>query len=173
MLRITTPALVVLTLLSCLPFALVAQEHDQMHEEHAEHGETSQVVSAADLAAIEAVVDAYHTALAKGDRDSVGRLLADEVMILESGGSEDRGHYLEHHLPGDMAFAAAVERVRGDLQIQIIGDVAWVTSTSTTKGTYREREIDSVGAELMVLAREDDGWRIRAIHWSSRPNRGG
>jgi ketosteroid isomerase-like protein len=119
------------------------------------------------------VVDAYHTALAKGDRDSVGRLLADEVMILESGGSEDRGHYLEHHLPGDMAFAAAVERVRGDLQIQIIGDVAWVTSTSTTKGTYREREIDSVGAELMVLAREDDGWRIRAIHWSSRPNRGG
>jgi len=34
--------------------------------------------------------------------------------------------------------------------------------------TCPAREIDAVGAELLVLAREDGLWRIRAIHWSSR-----
>ena len=40
--------------------------------------------------------------------------------------------------------------------------------TSRTTGTYRERAINSAGAELMVLSRTADGWNIRAIHWSSR-----
>ena len=32
-------------------------------------------------------------------------------------------------------------------------------------------EINSQGAELMVLAREDGAWKIKAIHWSSRQRR--
>jgi hypothetical protein len=31
--------------------------------------------------------------------------------------------------------------------------------------------VNSTGAELMVLRRDGDGWRIVAIHWSSRTRR--
>jgi ketosteroid isomerase-like protein len=51
------------------------------------------------------------------------------------------------------------------------GDAAWVSSTSTTTGEYRGRQVNSSGAELMVLARTPQGWRIAAIHWSSRTRR--
>lgn len=51
------------------------------------------------------------------------------------------------------------------------GDVAQATSPRTTQGQYRGRAVNSVGAELMVLTRFADGWKIVAIHWSSRARR--
>ncbi len=67
-----------------------------------------------------------------------------------------------------MAFAGAVEPERSELEVTLRGDVAWVVGSSRARGTFRDREIDSRGAELMVLARHGDRWRIEAIHWSSR-----
>jgi ketosteroid isomerase-like protein len=166
----TLGAAVLITALSSVAHpGLGAQEHGHEggHDEHAAQA------SSEDRAAIESTVAAYHRALAEGDRAAAERLLADDVIVLESGGSEDKAHYMEHHLPGDMAFAAAVPRERGPMKVTVVGDVAWVTSTSLTRGTYRDREIDSTGAELMVLVRHDGEWRIHAIHWSSRPNRRG
>jgi len=109
--------------------------------------------------------------LAAGDSAAVRALLADDVQVAESGGLESREDYLSHHMPADMAFAAAVAREPGTMRVTVAGDVAWVMSTSHTTGTFRERAIDSRGAELMVLSRHDGGWRIRAIHWSSRASR--
>ncbi|MGH7709814.1 MAG: nuclear transport factor 2 family protein, partial [Gemmatimonadaceae bacterium] len=76
-----------------------------------------------------------------------------------------------HHLPADMGFAQAIKSERGPIHVRIQGDVAWATSTSGSQGEYRGRQINSVAAELMVLSRTADGWRIRAIHWSSRARR--
>jgi len=132
---------------------------------------TAQGMSGSDGAGAVAAVEAYHHALQAGDSAAVRDLLADDVVVLESGGMESRAEYLSHHLPGDMAFAAAVTREPGDHQVTVQGDVAWVTSMSRTTGTYRDRAIDSRGAELMVLTRQEGRWRIRAIHWSSRQNR--
>ena len=115
-----------------------------------------------------AVVDAYHTALASGDSTTALSLLADDVTILESGGVEDKEHYRSGHLAGDMRFAAAVPRERSDITVTVGGDVAWAWSTSTTQGQMGDREINSRGAELMVLSLAEGEWRIRAIHWSSR-----
>lgn len=124
-----------------------------------------------DSLAVVEVVDAYHAALARGDSATVAQLLAPEAVILESGGVETRAQYLGGHLRGDIAFAAAVPRERGAIHVVVRGDVAWASSTSITQGSYREREVNSQGAELMVLAREPAGWRITAIHWSSRARR--
>ena len=124
-----------------------------------------------DSAAVTSVVHAFHQALSGGDGDTALGYLAEDVLVLESGGLENREEYQSHHLPGDMAFASAVERISTLATVQVVGDVAWVVATSTTQGTFRDREINSRGAELMVLRREGDTWRIVAIHWSSR--RGG
>ncbi len=118
-----------------------------------------------------AVVDAYHAALAAGDSVTALGHLAPDVIILESGGVEDKERYRSGHLAGDMRFAQAVPRERGEIQVSFLGDVAWAYSTSITQGRIGDREINSQGAELMVLAREDGAWKIKAIHWSSRQRR--
>lgn len=125
-------------------------------------------LSAQASAEIEAVVTAYHEALAAGDSVAALALLADDVVILESGGLETKEHYRSGHLAGDMRFAQAVPRERGAISVEVVGDVAWAWSTSVTTGRMGDREIDAQGAELMVLALQDGVWRIKAIHWSSR-----
>ncbi len=127
--------------------------------------------AASDSAEVAAVVDRYHRALAAADSATALSLLAPDAMILESGGLETRAEYRGHHLPGDIEFARAVRSERGPVRVTVRGDVAWAVSTSTTQGEFRGRQINSAGAELMVLTRTPEGWRISAIHWSSRNRR--
>jgi len=122
-----------------------------------------------DSAAVAEVIQRFHAALASADSATVLALLADDVVVLESGGLESRSEYRAHHLPADIRFTQAVKSKRGLLRVVVSGDVAWAVSTSEVSGVWRDRAIDSAGAELMVLTREVNGWRIRAIHWSSRP----
>ncbi|HEX6308440.1 MAG TPA: DUF4440 domain-containing protein [Longimicrobiales bacterium] len=126
----------------------------------------------ADSTAVATTVLAYHEALAMGDSIAALALLAPDAVILESGGVESRAEYRAHHLHSDIAFARAVSSERSTLRVVVNGDVAWVSSTSTTTGSFRDRPINAAGAELMVLVRTPDGWRIAAIHWSSRNVRG-
>jgi ketosteroid isomerase-like protein len=121
-----------------------------------------------DSAAVAATVDRFHQALASGDSATALAMLAPDAVILESGGVETPAEYRAHHLPGDIAFARAVQRERGPIRVKVQGDVAWASSSSTVQGEYRGRQINSTGAELMVLTRVQGDWRIAAIHWSSR-----
>lgn len=125
----------------------------------------------ADSAAVAAVVHRYHRALSDGDTVAALSLLASDAIILESGDLETRDEYRTHHLSADIAFARAVPSVHGPVRVAMRGDVAWAISTSKTQGAYRGRAIDSQGAELMVVTREQEGWKIRAIHWSSHATR--
>jgi ketosteroid isomerase-like protein len=125
-----------------------------------------------DSAAVVATIDRLHSSLEAGDSAKVLGLLADDVVVLESGGFEDRAEFRSHHLPADIAFARAVQSERTVRSVRVDGDAAWVASTSVTQGEFRGRQINSAGAELMVLRRTTDGWRITAIHWSSRARRG-
>ena len=117
------------------------------------------------------VVHRYHRALAAGDSAAALALLAPDAVILESGGMETQAEYRSHHLPADIELARAVRSERGDVRVWVSGDAAWAVSTSTTQGEFRGRQINSAGAELMVLMRTREGWRIAAIHWSSRARR--
>lgn len=124
-----------------------------------------------DSAAVARSVDRFHQALATGDSATALALLAPDAVILESGGVETRAEYRGHHLPGDIAFARAVPRQRSEIRVRVEGNAAWATSTSTVQGEFRGRQINSQGAQLMVLRRTADGWRIAAVHWSSRARR--
>lgn len=115
-----------------------------------------------------AAVEAFHQALARGDGAAALALVDDEVVIFESGGAErSADEYAHHHLGADMELAAATRRRVTDRQVHEKGDVAWVTTCSETRGTFRERPIASRGTETMILERQAGGWRIVHIHWSS------
>ena len=121
-----------------------------------------------DSAAAVETVHRFHTLLASGDSSGAVQLLAPDLVVLESGSVETRAEYLGHHLGADMRFAKAVPSERRVAAVHQDGDVVWVVETSTSRGEFRDRKIDSRGAELVVLTRSASGWLIRAIHWSSR-----
>ena len=153
-----------LPLLAALALPLSAQTPTHAH---GAPGSTLQ----ADSAAVAATVERYHQALSSADSAGALALLTADAVILESGGVETRAEYRSHHLQSDIEFARAIRGTRGPVRVRVQGDVAWASSTSTTQGEFRGRQINSAGAELMVLTRTPQGWRIAAIHWSSRNRR--
>lgn len=129
---------------------------------------TSAVAATPDESAnVGSVVEAFHSALAHGNGKAAMKLLAPDALILESGSAETRAEYESHHLPEDIQFAQKVSSNRSDVQVQIDGNTAWLTSRSKTEGSFEGKPINSGGVELVVLTKTAEGWRIRAIHWSS------
>jgi len=132
---------------------------------------TPALAQQSDSARVVATIEAFRQALASGDSAGAIRLFADGGRILESGGVESVGEYRSHHLGADIQFLRATSTTRSPLDVTVVGDAAWAVSTSTTTGEVRGRAVNSSGAELMVLRRTDSGWRIVAVHWSSRNRR--
>ena len=122
---------------------------------------------ALDSIAVVRTVDGFQQALADADSAAALALLAGSALILESGELETRSAYRSHHLAADVEFVRAVKSDRHVERVQVAGDAAWVVATTRTKGKFRGRDVNSIGAELMVLARTAAGWRITVIHWSS------
>jgi ketosteroid isomerase-like protein len=125
----------------------------------------------ADSAAIVGTVARFHDALAAADSLGAMALLTEGVVVLEAGGFETRAEFRQHHLAADIQFARSAKSERYVRSVQRSGDVAWVATTSTATRTVDGREVRSMGAELMVLRQTPAGWRIAAIHWSSRARR--
>jgi ketosteroid isomerase-like protein len=123
--------------------------------------------SADESESVRSTVDAFHEALGRGDGAAAIKLLAPDALILEGGSVETRAEYESHHLAADIEFAKAVPSPRSDVRVQIDGNTAWLTSRSRTEGEFKGRPVNSSGAELIVLTKTPEGWRIRAIHWSS------
>lgn len=119
-------------------------------------------------AAIVAVVGGFHRALRDGDRAAVMRVLASDAVILESGDKQTRAKYEVEHLAEDIAFVRGTTTTHSPISVQQQGDAAWTIGTSHTTGTFKGRDVNSVGVELMVLTKTTEGWKIHAIHWSSR-----
>jgi ketosteroid isomerase-like protein len=120
-----------------------------------------------DSAAVLRTAGRFHEILSTGDTTGISAVLASDLRVLEGGSVENRGEYLSHHLSEDIAFARAVPAKRTSFSHTCEGDVAWLVSTSAATGKFNGRDINSVGAELLLLTRIPKGWQIRAIHWSS------
>lgn len=116
-----------------------------------------------------ATLDAFHAALAAGDRDGALARLAPDVVIFEAGGAElSRDEYAHHHLAGDMAYLAATTTEQVDRRSGESGDIVWFLTRSRTAGTFRDQPVATVGTETALLARTAEGWTIVHLHWSSR-----
>ena len=115
------------------------------------------------------VVNAFHGEMKKGNAAAVAQLLAPDVLLLEAGRIETRAQYEKDHLPADIEFEKVVTTTFVPYRVTVVGNAAWAVNSSEYKGVFRERPVDSLGVELMVLTNDGSGWRIRAIHWSSRP----
>ena len=119
--------------------------------------------------AIAAVVGAFRDALGRGDSAAMLALLAPDIVICESGDVEARAEHRAHYRLADVEFARPVRTIRGSHRAVQEGTAAWASGTSEVTGRVRGRQVESQGAELIVMSRGAEAWRIRTIHWSSHP----
>ena len=140
------------------------------HPEASDHGEkaASVEVVAPSARPAAAVVDAFHAALGRGDTEAAQANLAEDALIYEEGGIErGKQEYASHHLGADAAFAQAVPGKITRRAGEAVGDIAWIATEGRTTGTYKDRAVDRITAETMVLRRKGNVWKIVHIHWSS------
>jgi ketosteroid isomerase-like protein len=119
------------------------------------------------VAGVRAVAAGFRAALVEGDSATALGYLHPELVVYEGGRRESLGEYRSGHLAGDMAYLAAVPPVLQDDTVVVAGDMALYLGESTSRGTFRGREIDRGTAETLVMVRTPAGWRIRHVHWSS------
>jgi len=116
-----------------------------------------------------AVVKAFHAALETNNVPAALATLSDDVVIFEGGHVErSKAEYAGHHAPADAAYSAAVPSTLLKQTAFAEGNVAWVISETRATGRYKDKAVDQLTTETMVLRKEAAGWRIAHIHWSSR-----
>ena len=118
-----------------------------------------------------AAIEQFHNALAASDSVLAVSLLTDDVAIIESGTIQSRAEYLSHHLGADMKASQGGKGVRTLVKVTVVSTMAYVVSKTETPPSGVEGNTGSELAELMVVSKTANGWKIRAVHWSSRRRR--
>lgn len=114
-------------------------------------------------------VERFHEALSSGDTAAVLSLLLPGARIVEGGRVETREQYASHHLGADVEFLGGMTTEDTHIQAWVEDDVAWAVATTDLSGRAGERDLELASTELTVLVRHpEEGWRIAAVHWSSR-----
>ena len=119
-----------------------------------------------------AVVEQFSKALQSANFDQVRALLADDVLILESGGAErSREEYLGHHAISDATFLKGAHVQVKQRTARVEGPLAWVGTESELHATKDGKALTLLSTETMILKKTGADWRIVHIHWSSRPKK--
>ena len=103
--------------------------------------------------------DRFHAALAAGDRMAVEAILAPDAVVLSAGRHYARAEYLGGPFVRDARALVGGAPEPLYRRTGVAGDAAWVASTQRVGGAER--------AELLVMKRTPEGWRVAAVHWSS------
>jgi ketosteroid isomerase-like protein len=120
-------------------------------------------------AEVAAVLESFYDAIKRGDATAAMSVIAPDALFIESGRLETREQYEMNHLPADIDFEKQVTGKRDPLRITFKDDAAWVIATTTYDGKFEGAPVQFVSAQLMVLSKDAEAWKIRSIHWSSRP----
>ena len=123
---------------------------------------------ASDEADVTETLESFYGAMKTADTAAAMNVIAPDAVFLEGGRLETREEYEKNHLPADIEFEKQVTGKRGDWRITIEGDTAWAIAMTEYEGTFNGSPVNFEGAQLAVLTRENAGWQIRSIHWSSR-----
>jgi ketosteroid isomerase-like protein len=116
--------------------------------------------------AVSKILADFENAIVENNPEVASKLLYDDVVILEGNNRETKEQYLSHHFHSDGRFLSAMNREVIFEQVNIEGNVAWVSSQTKMTGTYNDREIDRTSLELAILKKENGEWKIIALHWS-------
>lgn len=115
------------------------------------------------------VLDSFHHALEEGRGKQALQYLAEDAIILEGGHAETREEYASGHLASDMAFLAAIDSTRLSREVRksASGNQMTVVTRNRLRGSFRDKELDSVSSETALLEQREGAWKIVHLHWSN------
>lgn len=118
-------------------------------------------------------IDAFHAAMRSKDSAGALSMLERSLVVFESGSVDASAEaYGAHHLPKDMAFAAATSRKLLTRRTGSDGGLHWVLSTYRVTGEDSDgRPIDQTLLETAILRRAAASFRIVHLHWSTKERR--
>ncbi|MDX1571811.1 MAG: DUF2231 domain-containing protein [Xanthomonadales bacterium] len=141
------------------------EAHDDGAHDHGSAAASTGAIAGGELAD---QAEALAGALAAGDEARVRELLAENVLIFESGGAErSLEEYAGHHMGADMKFLAAIQREVLERKVYRGDGTGVVATRSRLHGAYGDRAIDLISTETLALEQRDGAWKIVHIHWAS------
>lgn len=118
----------------------------------------------------EEAVDSFHHALVEGRAENVLAYLHPQAVITEGGQIESVSHYTAGHMKGDMRFLGQISIEPLSREVLVDNDTqATIMTKRRMHGQTEQRVLDIVSVETATLVKEDGGWRIVQLAWSSIP----
>jgi mono/diheme cytochrome c family protein len=144
-------------------------------DHHAAEGKADKPASAPSMEGLaaraepgaEAVAEAFHTALQKGDRKAVLALLAPEVSIREGGETQSRNVYASGHLGEDITFLKSASIKPLSMGSMPMGATAMVGSRSEIRAMHDGTPVALLSTEMLTLKKTPAGWLITQVEWAS------
>jgi uncharacterized protein (TIGR02246 family) len=120
---------------------------------------------------IEEWLKGYDAAFLEKDLDKLATFYHPDVTIYEGAGVNNGwADYRDHHLGPELKSFENLEFGHSNRRVHMLGDrAALAISEYFIKAKMKERLLDNVGRETLVLEKQSDGsWKIRHSHTSGR-----
>jgi uncharacterized protein (TIGR02246 family) len=120
---------------------------------------------------IEEWLKGYDAAFLAKDLDKLATFYHPDVTIYEGAGMNDGwADYRDRHLGPELKMFENLEFGHSNRRVHMLGDRAAVAiSEYFIKAKMKDRLLDNVGRETLVLEKQSDGsWKIRHSHTSGR-----
>lgn len=120
---------------------------------------------------IEEWLKGYDAAFLAKDLDKLATFYHPDVTIYEGAGMNDGwADYRDRHLGPELKMFDNLEFGHSNRRVHMLGDRAAVAiSEYFIKAKMKDRVLDNIGRETLVLEKQSDGsWKIRHSHTSGR-----
>ena len=112
---------------------------------------------------------AFADAIIKNDLESIGRIVADDWIIVDANGEiVDRTRFFEVIKSGALTHDIMES---GDFRVRVYGDNAVVTAITSTKGKFMGQEFSTRERATDVFVKRDGRWQCVLTHLTRLPNK--
>lgn len=116
----------------------------------------------------EAVLEAFHAAVVRGDAAAAADALDETLLVFEEGWVDaGKAAFVRDHLPEDIAYLKTMTETQVSRTGGVSGDLAWIATQGRMQGVHDGKPVDRDTAETVILKRTNGVWKIVQIHWSS------
>jgi ketosteroid isomerase-like protein len=113
--------------------------------------------------------EAFSEAIVKNDLEGIGRLVADDWIIIDPNGEiVDRPRFFEVIKSGALAHDTMESE---DFRVRVYGDSAVVTAVTRTKGKFMGQEFSTQERATDVFVKRDGRWRCVLTHLTRFPKK--
>ncbi len=116
-------------------------------------------------------LDKFRKAIISGDRVLAGKELTQNAYIMQAGERATRDQFIYKHIIPECEYVYSVNQKVEERIVRQMRDVAWISSIYLVTVTHEDgNSISRKLAELAILKKRNEQWKIDMIHWSNCPS---